>query len=101
MPFLAGYYADIYLTKLNKIGTKDEIDSVKKRILSENRDGKIESIFNGVEFTEKIIEEDLEYKELTTGYIKPINKVWILVRHLLVLNLLTFCAIYILFNLLK
>ena len=44
--------------------SEDEINSVKKRIISENRDGKIESIINDEEFKEKTLEEDEEYKKL-------------------------------------
>ena len=46
------------------LASEEEINSVKKRIISENRDGKIESIINGEEFKEKTLEEDEEYKEL-------------------------------------
>jgi hypothetical protein len=44
--------------------SEEEINSVKKRIISENRDGKIESIINDEEFKEKTLEEDEEYKNL-------------------------------------
>jgi hypothetical protein len=50
--------------------TKDEIDGVKSRVKSENRDGKIEAIIEGGEFTEKKLEDDEEYKKLM-GKVTP------------------------------
>lgn len=44
--------------------TKEELDTVRNRIMIDNRDGKIESIVNGIDFTEKKLEEDEEYKKL-------------------------------------
>ena len=53
--------------------TKDEIDRVKSRIKSENRDGKIEAIIEGGEFTEKKLEDDEEYKELMKKGVTPMS----------------------------
>ena len=51
--------------------SKEEIDDVKSRIHSENRDGKIEAIIEGGEFTEKKLEDDEEYKELMKKGVTP------------------------------
>jgi hypothetical protein len=53
--------------------SEEEINSVKKRIISENRDGKIESIINDEEFKEKTLEEDEEYKELMKRGVVPMT----------------------------
>jgi hypothetical protein len=44
--------------------SKEEIDVVKNKLLTENRDGKIESIINDKEFNEKRLEDDPEYQKL-------------------------------------
>ena len=51
--------------------SKEEIDDVKSRVNSENRDGKIEAIIEGGEFTEKKLEDDKEYKELMKKGVTP------------------------------
>ena len=53
--------------------SKEEIDDVKSRIHSENRDGKIEAIIEGGEFTEKKLEDDEEYKELMKKGVTPMS----------------------------
>ena len=53
--------------------SKDEIDEVKKKVQSENRDGKIEAIIEGGEFTEKKLEDDEEYKELMKKGVTPMS----------------------------
>lgn len=53
--------------------SEEEINSVKKRIISENRDGKIESIINDEEFKEKTLEEDEEYKKLMKKGVVPMS----------------------------
>ena len=53
--------------------TKEEIDEVKKKVQSENRDGKIEAIIEGGEFTEKKLEDDEEYKELMKKGVTPMS----------------------------
>jgi len=53
--------------------SKEEIDQVKKKVLSENRDGKIESIIEGGEFIEKKLEDDVEYKELMKKGVTPMS----------------------------
>ena len=53
--------------------SKEEIDDVKSRVNSENRDGKIEAIIEGGEFTEKKLEDDEEYKELMKKGVTPMS----------------------------
>ena len=53
--------------------SKEEIDDVKSRIHSENRDGKIEAIIEGGEFTEKKLEDDKEYKDLMKKGVSPMS----------------------------
>jgi DNA-binding TFAR19-related protein (PDSD5 family) len=53
--------------------TKEEIEEVEKRIISENRDGKIESIIDDKEFKEKRLEDDEEYKKLMNKGVKPMS----------------------------
>ena len=53
--------------------SKEEIDAVKSRIQSDNRDGKIEAIVEGGEFTEKKLEDDEEYKELMKKGVTPMS----------------------------
>jgi hypothetical protein len=53
--------------------SKEEIDAVKSRIQSDNRDGKIEAIIEGGEFTEKKLEDDEEYKELMKKGLTPMS----------------------------
>jgi hypothetical protein len=52
---------------------KEEIDAVKSRVKSENRNGKIDSIIEGVEFVEKKLEDDPEYKELMKRGVTPMS----------------------------
>lgn len=53
--------------------SKEEIDEVKKKVQSENRDGKIEAVIEGVEFAEKKLEYDEEYKELIKKGVTPMS----------------------------
>jgi hypothetical protein len=53
--------------------SKEEIDDVKSRVNSENRDGKIEAIVEGGEFTEKKLEDDEEYKKLMEKGVTPMS----------------------------
>ena len=53
--------------------SQEEIDQVKKKVQSENRDGKIEAIIEGGEFTEKKLEDDEEYKELMKKGVTPMS----------------------------
>jgi len=59
--------------EIGGFASEEEINSVKKRIISENRDGKIESIINDEEFKEKTLEEDKEYKELMKRGVVPMS----------------------------
>ena len=53
--------------------SQEEIDEVKKKVQSENRDGKIEAIVEGKEFTEKKLEDDEEYKQLMKKGVTPMS----------------------------
>ena len=53
--------------------SKEEIDEVRKKVQSENRDGKIEAIIEGGEFVEKNLEDDEEYKELMKKGVTPMS----------------------------
>jgi hypothetical protein len=53
--------------------SQEEIDEVKKKVQSENRDGKIEAIIEGGEFVEKKLEDDEEYKELMKKEVTPMS----------------------------
>lgn len=49
--------------------SEEELNEIKNRIKSENRDLKIDSIITGDAFEEKKIDDDPEYKELSKGKI--------------------------------
>ena len=53
--------------------SEEEIDEVKKKVQSENRDGKIDAIIEGGEFTEKKLEDDPQYKELMKKGVTPLS----------------------------
>jgi hypothetical protein len=53
--------------------SKEEIDDVKSRVQSENRDGKIEAIIEGGEFVEKKLEDDEEYQQLMKKGVTPLS----------------------------
>ena len=53
--------------------SKEEIDEVKKKVQSENRDGKIDAIIEGGDFVEKKLEDDEEYKELMKKGVTPMS----------------------------
>ncbi len=53
--------------------SQKEIDEVKKKVQSENRDGKIEAIIEGGEFIEKKLEDDEEYQQLMKKGVTPLS----------------------------
>jgi hypothetical protein len=53
--------------------SEEEINKVKSRVQSENRDGKIDDVVEGSEFTEKKLEDDPEYKELMKKGVTPLS----------------------------
>ena len=53
--------------------SKEEIDAVKSRVQSDNRDGKIDDIIEDGEFTEKKLEDDEEYKKLMKKGVSPMS----------------------------
>jgi hypothetical protein len=53
--------------------SSEEINEVKNKVLTENRDGKIEAIVDGKEFTEKKLEDDPEYQKLVKKGVTPLS----------------------------
>jgi len=53
--------------------SEEEINEVKSKVQSENRDGKIKSIIEGGDFVEKKLEDDPEYKELMKKGVQPLS----------------------------
>lgn len=53
--------------------SEEEINEVKKKIQSENRDGKIQSITEDIEYVEKKLEDDQEYKDLMKKGVSPLS----------------------------
>jgi hypothetical protein len=53
--------------------SEEQINEVKNRVQSENRDGKIESVIEGGEFVEKKLEDDSEYQELMKKGVSPLS----------------------------
>ncbi len=53
--------------------SKKEIDAVKIRVQSDNRDGKINAIIEGGEFVEKKLEDDEEYQQLMKKGVTPLS----------------------------
>jgi hypothetical protein len=53
--------------------SEEEINEVKSRVQSENRDGKIDAVIEGSEFTEKKLKDDPEYKDLMKKGVTPLS----------------------------
>ena len=53
--------------------SEEEINEVKNKVQSENRDGKIEAVIEGCEFVEKKLKDDLQYKELMKKGVMPLS----------------------------
>jgi len=51
----------------------EEINEVKNKVLTENRDGKIEAIVDSKEFNEKKLEDDPEYQRLMKKGVTPLS----------------------------
>ena len=54
--------------------SEEEMQHVKSRIFSENRDRKIDSLLEGKEYVELRLEDDAEYKELVSRGVRPMTK---------------------------
>lgn len=54
--------------------SEEEMQLVKSKIFSENRDRKIDSLVNGSEYVEARLEDDPKYKELVSRGVKPMGK---------------------------
>jgi hypothetical protein len=53
--------------------SEEEMQLVKSRIFSENRDRKIDSLVNGTEYVEARLEDDPKYKELVHRGVEPMS----------------------------
>ena len=53
--------------------SKEEINEVKNRIQVDNRDGKIDAVFEDKDFVEKKLEDDEEYKKLMKKEVTPMS----------------------------
>ena len=53
--------------------SEEEINEVKNKVLTENRDGKIDAIVEGKDFTEKKLEDDEEYQKLMKKGVTPLS----------------------------
>jgi hypothetical protein len=53
--------------------SEEEIQLVKNRIFRENRDRKINSILEGKEYVELVLEDDPEYKDIVSRVITPLS----------------------------
>lgn len=53
--------------------SQEEINEVKNKVLTENRDGKIDAIVEGKDFTEKKLEDDEEYQKLMKKGVTPMS----------------------------
>lgn len=51
--------------------SEEDKNKITSRLIQENRDGKIESVLENKDFTEKKIEDDEEFKKLNKGYPSP------------------------------
>jgi len=54
--------------------SEEEINSVKSRVLSENREGKINAILTGSDYIDKKLEDDMEYIRLINKGVHPLPK---------------------------
>ena len=50
----------------------EKIDAIKNRLIKENRASKLNAIFNDGIYIEKTLEDDEEYKEMFSQYVKPL-----------------------------
>jgi len=73
LPLAMKVSSKLVSSELSGFASKEEIDAVKSKVQSENRDGKIQSITEGVEFTEKKLEDDQEYQELMKKGVSPLS----------------------------
>jgi hypothetical protein len=66
----------VYATTVDCSGnfaSKEELDEVKNRVISENRDRKIDSVLENKGYEEIILEDDEEYKRLRNKGVKPMS----------------------------
>jgi len=73
LPLVTRVAAKTIGSEIGGFASQEEIREVKNRIQSENRDGKIVSIVEGSEFTEKKLEDDPEYQTLMKKGVTPLS----------------------------
>lgn len=73
LPIAMKVSSKLISNEISGFASKEEIDAVKSRVQSDNRDGKIDAIIEDGEFTEKKLEDDEEYKELMKKGVTPMS----------------------------
>ncbi len=73
LPIAMKVSSNLISNEISGFASKEEIDEVKKKVQSDNRDGKIDAIIEGEEFTEKKLEDDEEYKDLMKKGVSPMS----------------------------
>jgi len=68
LPITKRVYASLHSDSWDK----DIIREIKREILADNRDAKIDSIISDVLFEEKKLEDDERYKKMTHLEVKPL-----------------------------
>lgn len=66
----------VYATTVDCSGifaSKEELDGVRNRVISENRDRKIDSVLENKGYEEIILEDDEEYKRLRNKGVNPMS----------------------------
>ena len=73
LPIATKVASQLVSNQILGFASEEEIDAVKKKVKSENRDAKIEAVVEGREFTEKKLEDDEDYKELMKKGVTPLS----------------------------
>ena len=73
LPMATKVASQLVSNQILGFASEEEIDAVKKKVKSENRDSKIEAIVEGGEFTEKKLEDDEEYQQLMKRGVTPLS----------------------------
>ena len=73
LPIATKVASQLVSNQILGFASEEEIDAVKKKVKSENRDAKIEAVVEGREFTEKKLEDDEEYQQLMKKGVTPVS----------------------------
>jgi hypothetical protein len=73
LPMATKVASQLVSNQILGFASEEEIDEVKKKVQSENRDSKIQSITEGSEYVEKKVEDDEEYKKLMKKGVQPLS----------------------------